>query len=160
MKTEQLHSLVLGAGPSGLAAGYVLAKAGLKPVVLEKDKVAGGLMRCIHRGGFVVDVGRKELYNRLAKVDAFWSELLGSDYRDYPHRGGILFDGHIIDMSPAFQGFRRGMPLGMFMGCCVDFLGARLRGGGPSNQQEYFYSKRGRRLTQIFFQGFQEKLTG
>jgi protoporphyrinogen oxidase len=160
MKTESVETLILGAGPSGLAAGYVLAKAGRKPVLLERDKVPGGLMRCLHRGEFVVDVGRKELYNRLAKVDAFWSGLLGADYRDYPHRGGILFDGHIIDMSPAFQGFRRGMPLGMFAGCCVDFLGARLRGGNARNQQEYFYSKRGRRLTQIFSQGFQEKLTG
>jgi protoporphyrinogen oxidase len=160
MRTEQVHTLILGAGPSGLATGYVLAKAGLKPLVLEKDKVAGGLMRSIHRGDFVVDVGRKELYNRLAKVDAFWGQLLGEDYRDYPHRGGILYDGHIIDMSPAFQGFRRGMPLVMFGGCCVDFLTARLRGGTAHNLQEYFYSKRGRKLTQIFSQGFQEKLTG
>ena len=35
--------------------------------MLERDKVPGGLMRCLHRGEFVVDVGRKELYNRLAK---------------------------------------------------------------------------------------------
>jgi protoporphyrinogen oxidase len=160
MRTELVHTLILGAGPSGLAAGYVLAKAGLKPVVLERDKVAGGLMRSIHRGDFVVDVGRKELYNRLAKVDEFWSRLLGTDYREYPHRGGILYDGHIIDMSPAFQGFRRGMPLGMFSGCFVDFLTARLRKGNPQNLQEFFYSKRGRGLTRVFSQGFQEKLTG
>lgn len=160
MKTEQVHTLVLGAGPSGLAAGCMLAKAGMKPVVLEKDKEAGGLMRSIHRGDFVVDVGRKELYNRIAKVDAFWSQLLGSDYRDYPHRGGILYDGHIIDMSPAFQGFRRGMPLLMFAGCGADFLTARLRSATPRNLQDYFYSKRGRGLTRVFSQGFQEKLTG
>jgi len=160
MKTEQVHTLILGAGPSGLAAGYMLAKGGKKPVVLERDKVVGGLMRCVHHGDFVIDVGRKELYNRLAKVDAFWSELLGPDYRDYPHRGGILYEGNIIDMSPAFQGFRRGMPLGMFAGCAFDFLGARLRKRKPRNQEEYFYSRRGRRLTQIFSQGFQEKLSG
>jgi protoporphyrinogen oxidase len=160
MKNESVDTLILGAGPSGLAAGYVLAKAGRKPVVLERDKVPGGLMRCLHRGEFVVDVGRKELYNRLAKVDAFWSALLGADYRGYPHRGGILFDGHIIDISPAFQGFRRGMPLGMFAGFCFDFLTARLRSRTPGNQQEYFYGKRGRRMTQIFSQGFQEKLAG
>ncbi|HEV2328935.1 MAG TPA: FAD-dependent oxidoreductase [Verrucomicrobiae bacterium] len=160
MRTEQVHTLILGAGPSGLAAGYVLAKAGLKPVVLERDKVPGGLMRSIPRGDFVVDVGRKELYNRLAKVDEFWSQLLGSDYRDYPHRGGILYNGHIIDLSPAFQGFRRGMPLVMFGSCCLDFLTARIRGGNPQNLEEYFYVKRGRKLTRIFSQGFQEKLTG
>ena len=160
MKTEQVDTLILGAGPSGLAAGYVLAKAGRKPVVLERDKVAGGLMRCLHRGEFVVDVGRKELYNRLEKVDSFWHGLLGADYREYPHRGGMLYDGHIIDMSPSFQGFRRGMPLGMFLGCATDFFFARLRKGTPRSKEEYFYTKRGRGLTRIFSQGFQEKLTG
>ena len=89
--TDRVHTLILGAGPSGLAAGYMLAKAGFKPVVLEKDKVPGGLMRSIKHGKFIMDVGRKELYNRIAKVDALWSEILGSDYRDYPHRGGILY---------------------------------------------------------------------
>ncbi len=162
MRTEEVHSLILGAGTSGLAAGHVLAKAGLNPVILEKDSAPGGLFRSIQRGDFVVDIGRKELYNRIAKVDAFWSELLGGDYRDYSHRGGILFNGHIIDMSPAFRGFRRGMPWTMLLGCGLDFLWSRARPSKPAprNLETYFYQKRGRRLTQIAAQGFQEKLNG
>lgn len=88
MKTEQVHTLILGAGPAGLAAGYVLAKAGKNAVIVERDKVHGGLMRSIRHGDFVVDVGRKELYSRLEKVDEFWSSVIGSDYRPYLHRGG------------------------------------------------------------------------
>jgi protoporphyrinogen oxidase len=159
---EPVHTLILGAGPSGLAAGYMLAKAGLKPVVLEKDKVPGGLMRSIKYREFSIDLGRKELYNRIAKVDALWSKILGSDYRDYPHRGGILYNGAIIDMSPRFLGFRRGMPWQMFIGCSVDFMLAWIKPGTskPRNVEEYFYQTRGRRMTQIFSQGFQEKLAG
>lgn len=162
MKTESVHTLILGAGPSGLAAGYTLAKAGLKPVVIERDKVPGGLMRSLKHGDFILDIGRKELYNRLAKVDAFWTEILGDDYRVYPHRGGLLYDGRIIDMSPAYQGIRRGMPWGMFIGCALDFFWARARPGTPKprNLEEYWYQQRGRRLTQITNQGFQEKLHG
>jgi len=162
MNTEHVHTLILGAGPSGLATGYTLATAGLKPVVLEKDKVCGGLMRSLRHGEFILDIGRKELYNRLAKVDAFWSELLGSDYRSYSNRGGILYDGNIIDMSPAYRGFRRGMSWKMLLGCGLDFLWWRVRPGLPKarNLEEYFYQKRGRRLTQIASQGFQEKLNG
>ena len=162
MRTEEVHTVILGAGPAGLAAGYVLAKAGKKPVVLERDKVPGGLMRSIKRGDFIVDVGRKELYNRLEKVDLFWSELLGDQYRSYPHRGGILFDGHIIDISPSFRGFRRGMPWSMFLACAADLAWSRARANGhrASNLEEYFYQKRGGRLTRIISQGFQEKLSG
>jgi NAD(P)-binding Rossmann-like domain len=146
MKIEPVHTLILGAGTSGLAAGYALVKAGIKPVILEKDSVPGGLFRSIHRGDFIVDIGRKELYNRIAKVDAFWNELLGGDYREYAHRGGVLFNGHIIDMSPAFRGFRRGMPWRMLLGCGIDFLWSRVRSGKPAprNVEEYFSQKRGR----------------
>lgn len=162
MRTEKVHTLVLGAGPSGLAAGYTLARAGLKPVILDRDTVPGGLMRSIHHGDFVVDVGRKELYNRLAKVDDFWESLIGSDYRRYPHRGGYLYDGRIFEMSPAFRGFRRGMPWSVLLGCLGSFaLGrANIFARKPANVEEYFYRKRGRALTRIASQGFQEKLTG
>jgi protoporphyrinogen oxidase len=162
MRTESIHTLILGAGTSGLAAGYALVEAGLKPVILEKDSVPGGLFRSIHRGDFIVDIGRKELYNRIAKVDSFWRELLGTDYRKYAHRGGILFDGHIIDMSPAFRGFRRGMPWSMLIESGLDFLWSRVKPGKPvpRNVEEYFYQKRGRQLTRIAAQAFQEKLHG
>jgi protoporphyrinogen oxidase len=162
MRTEHVDTVILGAGPAGLAAGYTLARAGRKPIVLEKAKFAGGLMRSIKRGDFTVDIGRKELYNRLAKVDRFWGDLLGKDYRPYPHRGGILFDKHIIEISPAFRGFRRGMPWSMFVGCAADLVMSRLRSRGskPKNLEEHFYQKRGRRLTQVVSQGFQEKLSG
>lgn len=162
MNVEATHTLILGAGPSGLAAGYTLAQAGIQPVILERDAVSGGLMRSIKRGEFIVDVGRKELYNRLAEVDAFWSGLLGEDYRRYAHRGGLLFDGRIIDMSPVYQGVRRGMPWGMFVRCAFDFFWARARRGSskPRNLEEYWYQQRGRLLTQVTNQGFQEKLNG
>ena len=157
-----MHTLILGAGPAGLAAGYVLAKAGRNPVVLERDKVPGGLMRSIRRGDFIVDVGRKELYNRLEKVDRFWGEILGDQYRSYPHRGGVLYDGLILNQSPAYRGFRRGMPWGMFLGCLWDFGWAQINRNRsqPRNVEEFFYQTRGRRVTQIVSQGFQEKLTG
>ncbi len=163
MRTERIDTLILGAGPAGLAAGYTLAKAGKVPVLLERDKVPGGLMRSIKRGDFVVDVGRKELYNRLERVDRFWRYLLGDDYRPYPHRGGILYDGLIFDQSPAYRGFRRGMPWATFLGCAWDFGWAQLRRhlvNGTRNVEEYFYQTRGRRITQMVSQGFQEKLTG
>ena len=54
------------------------------------------------------------------------------------------------------------MPWSMFTGCGLDFFVARAGPGKtkPRNLEEYFYQSRGRRLTQIAAQGFQEKLTG
>ena len=162
MRTINVHTLILGAGPAGLAAGYTLAKAGLAPVILDREKVPGGLMRSVHRGEFVVDVGRKELYNRLSKVDDFWERLLGTDYRPYPHRGGYLYEGRILEMSRTYRGFRRGMSWSMFLRVIFGFVAARLNFWAPvpRNVEQYFYRTRGRLLTRVASQGFQEKLTG
>lgn len=162
MRIEPVHTLILGSGPSGLAAGYVLAKAGLRPVIVDRENVPGGLMRSIHHKDFVVDVGRKELYNRLEKVDEFWGSLLGTDYRPYPHRGGFLYHGRIFEISRNFRGFRRGMSWGTFLNCVLGFFAARLNffARQPRNVEEYFYRTRGRLLTRIASQGFQEKLVG
>jgi protoporphyrinogen oxidase len=161
-RTRKVRTLILGAGPAGLAAGYTLAKAGFEPLILERADVAGGLMRSIHHRDFVVDVGRKELYNRLAKVDQFWSEVIGEDYRQYPHRGGYLYRGQILEMSRLYRGFRRGMPWSMFFGCALGLVWNRLNvfAGPPRNVEEYFYRTRGRLMTRVASQGFQEKLAG
>jgi protoporphyrinogen oxidase len=162
MRTEPVHTLILGAGPSGLAAGYTLAKAGRKPVILDRESGPGGLMRSIHHGDFVVDVGRKELYNRLARVDDFWAGVIGADYRQYPHRGGYLYQGRILEMSRTYRGFRRGMTWPMFLECALGMFVNRLKPfqDPPRNVEEYFYRTRGRLLTRVASQGFQEKLTG
>jgi len=138
-----------------------LARAGHKPVLLEKDKVCGGLMRSIKRGDFTMDVGRKELYNRLERVDALWTEVLGGDYRVYEHRGGVLYDGHIIEISPAYQGFRRGMSWDMFLVAAWTLRGAARSPARPSREC------RGVLLSPPWTpphsnrrSGFQEKITG
>ncbi|MEJ2718887.1 MAG: FAD-dependent oxidoreductase [Deltaproteobacteria bacterium] len=46
---------VIGAGISGLAAGYELMKAGFKPVIFEKDSSVGGRMSSETVDGFVVE---------------------------------------------------------------------------------------------------------
>jgi protoporphyrinogen oxidase len=65
-------------------------------------------------------------------------------------------------MSRSDRGFRRGMPWSMFLGCLLGFAWgrARLLAGRPKNVEEYFYRTRGRLLTRVAAQGFQEKLTG
>jgi len=48
---------IIGAGISGLSVGYHLIKAGLKPVVFEKEPFAGGRMSSERVEGYVIDKG-------------------------------------------------------------------------------------------------------
>ena len=48
---------IIGAGISGLAAGYQLLKAGIPALILEKESCAGGRIRSENFGDFVIDSG-------------------------------------------------------------------------------------------------------
>lgn len=52
---EQFDVIVIGAGISGLTAGALLSKAGLKVVILEKHYVIGGYLQGFERNGFIFD---------------------------------------------------------------------------------------------------------
>lgn len=160
--TSQACTLIIGAGPSGLAAAWRLAEAGLKPVVFEKSAHFGGLMRSITRGAFIVDLGRKELYSRIPEVDTLWNTLLGDDYRAYPHRVGSLFNGRILEMSSSFRGVRRGMPLASLLSGGIDLGRAWLLTGfrKPGNYEEYWHQRAGKSFAHALAQGYWEKFRG
>jgi protoporphyrinogen oxidase len=158
----RIHTLIVGAGPSGLAAAHKLAQAGVVPLIVEKSQVAGGLMRSLVRGDFIVDIGRKELYTRIPEVDRFWHELLRSDYRAYPHRVGSLYRGRILELSSKYRGPLRGLPWQWLLLGGLDlvrcWLGTRL--SEPASYQDYWYRRAGRRFALLFAQGYWEKFRG
>jgi protoporphyrinogen oxidase len=158
----RIHSLIVGAGPSGLATARKLSEAGVVPLVVERSQTAGGLMRSITHNEFTLDIGRKELYTRIPEVDQFWREILGNDYRAYPHRVGSLYGGRILELSNQCRGPLRGLPLPWLISGGLDlikcWLGTRL--SKPRNYQDYWYRRAGGRFARLFAQGYWEKFRG
>jgi protoporphyrinogen oxidase len=158
----RIHTLIVGAGPSGLATAHKLAQAGVVPLVVEKSRAAGGLMRSIEHGPFIVDLGRKELYTRIPEVDRLWHEVLRDDYREYVHRVGSLYRGRILELSSKYRGPIRGLPLAWFIAGGFDLMRCWLgsRWSKPANYQDYWYRRAGQRFAQMFAQGYWEKFRG
>jgi protoporphyrinogen oxidase len=119
-------------------------------------------MRSIRHGDFVVDLGRKELYSRIGDVDTFWNGLLGCDYRSYDHRVGSLYRGRILEMSGAYRGPKRGMPLASFVAGAMDLGRAWLASGfrKARTYEEYWHQRAGRRFAEALAQGYWEKFRG
>jgi protoporphyrinogen oxidase len=154
--------LILGAGPGGLTAAYTLLQKGFQVLVVEREHVAGGLMRPIKYCDFTLDFGHKHIYSRIPDVQKFYETLLGDDLRIYKPRTGILYKGRIFEKEKMFKGIRRGMPSGLLLLCFLDFLKCQVEYlSKPVNSLEDFtYSKRGRKFTRIFSQGFDERFKG
>jgi phytoene dehydrogenase-like protein len=61
--SERFDALVIGAGPSGLAAGLRVAQAGKRVAILERHSLWGGLNSFYKRAGRRIDVGLHALTN-------------------------------------------------------------------------------------------------
>ena len=79
-KKSDIRVGIIGAGPAGLTAAYLLSKEGLKPVVWEADaSYVGGISRTVVYKGYRFDIGGHRFFSKSKEVEDLWSELLPDD---------------------------------------------------------------------------------
>ena len=83
------HVLVIGAGPAGLTAAYLLSKQGYRVTVLEADQIVGGISRTAQYKGYRFDIGGHRFFTKLEPVQALWDELLGAEFISVPRLSRI-----------------------------------------------------------------------
>ncbi|HXG32443.1 MAG TPA: NAD(P)/FAD-dependent oxidoreductase [Bryobacteraceae bacterium] len=73
----QRRAVIIGAGPAGLTAAYELLKrTDIKPVVLEKSDVLGGIARTVNYKGYRMDIGGHRFFSKSDRVMQWWLEML------------------------------------------------------------------------------------
>lgn len=72
---QPLDAIVIGAGISGLCAGWALRKAGKRYKVLEKSKRPGGPIETLQEDGFVFEKGPNTIQVDGPDLDIFFAEL-------------------------------------------------------------------------------------
>lgn len=62
--------VVIGGGPAGLTAGYLLAKAGKKVIVFEADEQVGGIAKTVvDPYGYRFDLGGHRFFTKNQEVN-------------------------------------------------------------------------------------------
>jgi len=101
MSSMHYDVVIVGAGFTGLASGYALAKKGHKVVVVESDSTAGGLAGTF---AFHDGVRLEKFYHHWFNNDVFVPELvkelgLEGDVVTLPTNTGMYFNGRLWKLS-------------------------------------------------------------
>lgn len=156
---------IIGAGLSGLAAGYVLIKENVPVRVFEKEPVIGGLARTVRFGDYLFDLGGHRFYTKIAEVQEFVEELLGQDLLRVERSSSIFLRGKLI--SYPLRPYNAVMSLGLkdSVHAGFDYLlerSKRFFRRPPSERsfEEWAIRRFGRRLYEIYFKTYSEKVWG
>jgi protoporphyrinogen oxidase len=158
----EVETLVIGAGPAGLTTAYELAKHNRSVIVVERDpEYVGGISRTVVNNGYRFDIGGHRFFSKSAEIEALWTELLGEQMLDRPRSSRIYYNGKLFDYP--LKAADALVKLGPFEAarCVISYLQARVAPYRPArNFEQWVINQFGRRLYEIFFKTYTEKVWG
>ena len=152
---------IIGAGPAGLTAAYQLALKGFKVTIFEAGTSVGGMARSIPLWGQLVDLGPHRFFSSDPRVNGIWLDVVGNRYSMVNRLTRIYYRRKFFDYP--LKPFNALSGLGVVEAaiCVFSYLGAKMFPAASEETFEDWVTNRfGRRLFEIFFKSYSEKLWG
>src|ERR1051326_4093315 len=153
---------IIGAGPAGLTAAYLLSKNNVPVTVLEVDPVyVGGISRTATYKGFHFDIGGHRFFSKSKAVEDFWTEILPNDMLVRPRSSRIYYNGKFF--AYPLRAFEALIKLGVVRStlCLLSYFKAKLFPvRNPKNFEDWVSNQFGKRLFKTFFKTYTEKVWG
>ena len=152
---------VLGGGPAGLTAAYVLAARGARAAVYEADCVVGGLAKTVELDGYRFDLGGHRFFTKLKPVERLWEEMLGGELLTRPRLSRIYYRGKFFSYPLRAEDVVARLGIRESALCGLSYLRTRWRARRPAETfEEWVTSRFGPRLYDAFFRSYTEKVWG
>ena len=160
--TDDRRIVIIGAGPAGLTAAYVLNKRGVQSTVLESDTVVGGISRTATADGWRFDIGGHRFFTKVQRVEDLWFEILGPEnFLERPRLSRIYYRGKFYDYPLSATNALKNLGPIEAMRCVGSYLWVRVRPPKDTSTLEGFVVSRfGWRLYRHFFKTQSEKVWG
>ncbi len=163
MATQQPKKVtVIGAGPAGLTAAYQLAKAGASVEVHEASNAAGGMSKSLSLWGQRVDLGPHRFFSDNLRVNKLWLEIVKNDYSMVERKTRIFYRNQLFSypLEPLDAFLKLGGKESIH--CALSYLKTRMssRTHSSISFEDWVVSRFGKRLFEIFFKPYSEKLWG
>ena len=154
--------VVVGAGPAGLTAAYQLLKADRDVVVLEKERLVGGISRTEEYRGYRFDIGGHRFFTKVGEVEELWHEVLGSDFIEVPRLSRIYYGGKFYQYPINIWDTLNNLGPVESVRVMGSYLKAQVADPYPNEEslEHWVVNRFGERLYRTFFKTYTEKVWG
>ncbi len=157
-----MGTAVLGAGPAGLTAAYVLGLRDAPGVVYEADGLVGGIAKTVEYKGYRFDLGGHRFFTKLTPVQRLWEELMGDEFLVRPRLSRIYFHGKYLAYPLEARDVVARLGLIESGRCALSYFWGRISSGRstPETFEDWVTANFGSRLYDAFFASYTEKVWG
>jgi protoporphyrinogen oxidase len=160
-----MHDLVIvGGGPSGLAAAHEAVGRGAKAVVLERLDRVGGLSRTTNFEGSRFDVGPHRFFTKNQEVLALFVKTAAEDLLNVPRLTRIFHNNTYFNYPLTPLNALFGVGILSSLSILSNYLITQARGvcseSRIENFEDWVVDHFGRRLFETFFKTYTEKVWG
>lgn len=155
-----MHTVIVGAGITGLALARKLLQAGEKVVVLERNPQPGGLCRSFRYGRFTFDIGPHRLFSAEPEIFEFFASTLGDEAIALPRRSAVFMNRKFLDW-PLGPGSILRLPPSCLAHCALDLARPRKSAGADiSSLRDYVETHYGPTIYNVFWKEYTRKFLG
>ena len=157
---------VIGAGPAGITAAYELSKAIPEGKINQLDVYeisprVGGLSKSIELWNQIVDLGPHRFFSQDPRVNRLWLEVVEDNYDIVNRQTRIFYKNKFFDYPLKPGNALRGLGIFEAARCVLSYVWQRIFPTKDTSTFEGWVTNRfGKRLYQIFFKTYSEKLWG
>lgn len=156
---------IIGAGPAGLTAAYLLSKEIGKSIeqvkVFEASEKLGGMSASLRLWNQTVDLGPHRFFSFDQKVNSLWLEIAGDNYTEVSRLTRIYYRGKFFHYP--LKAFNAIFQLGFFRSFIAigSYFLQKIAPSKDNSTFEGWVTRRfGRKLYETFFKTYSEKLWG
>ena len=129
--------------------------------MLEAEDQVGGLAKTVVRDGYRFDLGGHRFFTKAKEVERLWHEVMGDEFLLRPRMSRIYWNGKFLDYPLRGTDVIRKLGPVELARVSASYVAAAVRPKGHEETFEEWVSNRfGRRLFELFFRDYTEKVWG
>ena len=154
-------AIIIGAGPTGLTATHQLLKNGYNVTLIESSDSIGGMSKSFQLWEQTVDLGPHRFFSSDKIINDYFHEIIGEDFTTVNRQTRIYYKNRFFDYPLKVGNVLSNLGIFQIIGILISYALIRVNPPKETNTfEEWVVSKFGKKLFNIFFKTYTEKLWG